>query len=284
MELTKDTQYNLEMRLQRIDEQMARFTTGTARSSDISIDLEDERAVTQKCLRICEDAKAFIESLTNQESSLLQEAPKNAAGELIRKAFDAQLETRQALGGNRDKLAETIGRLQQRLETLLLEGDPDNNKERMQLQEDINISKQCLELCKVAAEVSQQKIHIVREALADDNSDQVVVTTVADLFDVGKAVSTRHSAQVVGSMTPENFRDLTEKRYNSRILASVPDSSPTEAGASRSPSVPETLRRAGKSTPQATSNEDTTQGQRTSRAKPSPNEMRKRFTKDDVDE
>jgi hypothetical protein len=283
MELTKDTTYELKLQLQRIDERMALFAIETAPSSNSSIDLKDEKAVTQKCLRICEDAKAFIESLSNQESSLLQTTSKNTTEEAIQKAFDAQLETRQTLDENRDRFAEIIGRLQQRLETLVSEGDPENNKERLRLQEDINISKQCLEVCKVATEVSQQKIHIIGEAIADDNSDQVVVTTVADLFDVKKAVSTRHSAQVVGSLTPENFRDLTEKRYNSRFGALVTDSSPAEAGATRSPYVPEIPRGADRSTPPTTRNEHF-QGQRSSRTKPFPNEVRKRFTKDDVDE
>lgn len=282
MELTKNTMYELKMLLQRIDEKTALSGIETAQSSDDSIDLQDERAVTEKCLRVCEDAKAFIESSIKKESSLLQEAPENKSEDVIQKAFEAQLETRQTMDESRDKFAEIIGRLQQRLQTLILDGDPDNSKERLRLQDDIKISKQCLEVCKVATEVSEQKIHIIEEAIADDYSDQLVVTTVADLFNVKKAVSTKHSAQLVGSLTPENFRDLTEKRYDSRYGAVVPDSSQAEAGATRSPPSSETRRRADNITPPTTSNERP-QGLRTSGAKPSPNEMKKRSTKDDVD-
>lgn len=49
------------------------------KTSDIDINLKDEREVTQQCLRICEDAKSYIESLTSRESSLLQEPCQNAS-------------------------------------------------------------------------------------------------------------------------------------------------------------------------------------------------------------
>jgi hypothetical protein len=66
-------------------------------------------------------------------------------------------------------------------------GDPDDESEMLRLQEEINIQKQCLEVCKQAsAQVSSQKIHIIGEVIADDDCDQVVVTTLADLFSVGK--------------------------------------------------------------------------------------------------
>ncbi|KAI6609611.1 hypothetical protein MCOR14_012027, partial [Pyricularia oryzae] len=64
---------------------------------------------------------------------------------------------------------------------------PERDEQRLRVQEDIHASKQCLEICKQASkQVSRQKIHIVGEVVADDDTDQVVVTTLADLFDVGK--------------------------------------------------------------------------------------------------
>src|SRR5258708_26042476 len=98
--MIKDTAYNLELHLRRIDEKMTQFTIENTNTSDISINLKDEREVTKQCLRICEDARSYIESLSNRESSLLQEAPQNADEDYIRNSFEAQLLTRQALDEN----------------------------------------------------------------------------------------------------------------------------------------------------------------------------------------
>lgn len=76
--MIQDTTLNLEVHLQRIDEKMTRFTIEVAHIPEISIDLNNERGVTMQCLRICEDARSYIESLTNRESTLLPEAPQKA--------------------------------------------------------------------------------------------------------------------------------------------------------------------------------------------------------------
>ncbi|KFY59743.1 hypothetical protein V496_05552 [Pseudogymnoascus sp. VKM F-4515 (FW-2607)] len=216
-EMIQDTVYNLEFHLEQINQKMERFTPSNTSTSAISINLDDERAVTKQCLLICEDAKACIESLAHRESTLLQEAPPNTIEDDMRE-FKAKLLTRQTLDGTRDSLAETIGRLRERLESLLKE-DPNNSDDRIRLQNEINISKQSLDICKLASEVSHQKIYRIGEVIADGESDQVVVTTLADLFDVKKAVSTGNSAQLIGSMTAESLRDLTDKRYSSRFGA-----------------------------------------------------------------
>jgi hypothetical protein len=41
--------------------------------------------------------------------------------------------------------------------------------------------------------------------IAEGSSDQVVVTTLADLFDIQKALPKDNSAQLVGSMNAENW-------------------------------------------------------------------------------
>jgi Fungal N-terminal domain of STAND proteins len=273
--MIKDTAYNLELHLRKIDEKMTQFTIENTNTSDISIDLKDEREVTKQCLRVCEDARSYIESLSNRESSLLQEATQNTVEDYVQNSFEAQLLTRQALDENRDSFAEIIGHLRKRLETLVQNNDPGNDNERLRLQTDINISKQCLDVCKVASEVSRQKIYRIGEVIADGDSDQVVVTTLADLFDIKKALSKDNSAQLVGSMTDESLQHLTERRYSSRFGALAGDSDHTEAGATSSPSVFE-AQKSKSSFPSQTGNDEQSPGPRTRQNKPSPNEMRKR--------
>ncbi|OJJ79074.1 uncharacterized protein ASPGLDRAFT_70324 [Aspergillus glaucus CBS 516.65] len=262
-EMIQDTAYNLEVHLQRIDEKMARFTIEETKTPDIDIDLKDEREVTQQCLRICEDAKSYIESLTNRESSVLPNTPKNATAEDgdTGTCFEAQLLTRQALEENQNGFAETIHLLQKRLQSLILNKDR-NNEERLGLQEDIHISKQCLEVCKMASEVSHQKIYRIGEVVAEDDSDT-------------KAMSKGNAAQLVGSMTEGALRHLADKRYNNRFGVPVSDSYPVEAGISSSPSVSETQRSRSAFPPQ-TGDYEQSPGPKTRRTRAFPNEMRKR--------
>lgn len=273
--MIQDTAYNLEVHLRRIDEKMARFTTEGTNTSDTTIDLKDERAVTKQCLRICEDARSHIESLTRRESTLLNEAPQITTEDNMGSGFEAQQLTRQTLGENGGRLAETIGRLQERLESLILDGDPRNDNERRRLQDDIDISKQCLDVCKVASEVSHRKEYRIGEVIADGDSDQVVVTTLADLFDVKKALSKGNSAQLIGSMSEETLQHLAEKRYSSRFGAVAGDSVNTQASANTPLSVFETQNSKQYSAPQA-GNDEQLPGPEARRNKPSSNEMRKR--------
>lgn len=281
-EMVQDTAYNLQLHLQRIDEKMARFTNEEINCSEANIDLKDERAVIEQCLRICDDAKSYLESLTNRESSLLEGASKDASEDYIQGCFEAQLLTRRALNENRDSFADIIGRLQERLRSQVLNGEPRNSNERLQLQEDIDISKQCLEVCKVASEVSHQKIYRVGEVTADGDSDQVVVNTMSDLFDVKKAQSKGNAAQLVGSMTGESLQHLAKERYNTnRFRRLVDDSNSAQTNTTSSPPVFEAQTR--KHVPLETFNNGQPPTPEPGRKRPSPNEMRKRMMDGEMD-
>jgi hypothetical protein len=199
---------------------MERYNNDNLNAQTSSVNLNDEKEVTELCLQICEEAMRYLESLIKRESQILQE-PQNV--------FEAPLLTSQTLDENRDSFAKIIAQLRSRLESLVSKNDPGDGKERSRLMEDIDASKQCLQLCDLANEVSSRKIYKIGEVVADGDSDQVVVTTLADLFDVKKALSRGKSAQLVGSMGEESLQHLTEKRYNSRFGAVVPKSNPTQA-------------------------------------------------------
>ncbi|CAI6049359.1 unnamed protein product, partial [Clonostachys chloroleuca] len=89
---------------------------------------------------------------------------------------------------------------------------------RIRLEKDIEASRQCLEVCKVASsEVSTGKIYRIKEAVADGDSDQMLVTTLTDLFNIEKALSQGKSAQLLGSMSDETPQKVSEQRYSSRF-------------------------------------------------------------------
>lgn len=57
----------------------------------------------------------------------------------------------------------------------------------------------------------------------------MIVTTLADMFEVGRTISTNRSAMLVGSMSDEALMRLSHDRYNSRFgTADVND--PTTPG------------------------------------------------------
>ncbi|KAH6621817.1 hypothetical protein C7974DRAFT_397189, partial [Boeremia exigua] len=266
-EMIQDTIYDLNVRLKRVDQKLEGYANLSISTSDVNLD--DEKEVTQVCLRICEDAKLFLESLERQ-STVLQDG-KDATGTDEQHSFEAQLLTSQALGKNRDNFVSIIGQLQDRLQALILNDNPKDDKERKRLLEDINASKQCLEVCKVASEATSQKIYRVGEVVADGDSDQVVANTLADLFDVKKAISKDRSAQLVGCMSGEDLRFLAERRYQSRFGAFVPEPNvPVPPG-----QIVDTERET-KSTPRQTSPSSHAQS-RPKGEKPSPNEIRKRI-------
>jgi hypothetical protein len=268
-EMIQNTVHDLNIHLQRVDEKLEDFPSSSSATSGVN--LADEKEVTKQCLRICEDAKQFLES--TRKCSVLEE--HNVTEDQRRDSFRAQLLTRQALDENRDSFVRIIGQLQNRLESLVTENNPEYSRERSRLLDDISASKQCLEICKVASEVSSQKTYRVGEAIADGDSDQVVANTLADLFDVKKAISKDRSAQLVGSMSGPDLRFLAEKRYESRFGAFAP-----EPKSATRPTPIVHAEQESKSAPHQTDPAARTQS-RTRQGKPSSNEMRKRIIWDE---
>jgi hypothetical protein len=282
--MIKDTAYNLEMRLQRIDEKITAVGADhPTLLEDSSIDLQDEKAVTVQCLRICERASSFIKSLQDGQPVLQRETPQRSA-EYVLGQFEAQLLTQKSLNENRDNLLETIGRLRERLESIISNGNPAGESETLRLQEEINFLKQCLEVCKQASnQVSSQKIHIIGEVIGDEDCDQVVVTTLADLFNVGKVKAKSRSAQLVGSMPADVLKAMSKDRYGSRFGALGGSLETAQlAAAAASPSTFET-RKADRSLTRLNQAKEDGElaGPETAFDRPSPNEVRRRRAGDE---
>ena len=56
--MIKDTDHNLKIQQQRIDGKMNQFRSDSITTSSTSVNLEDDREVTDQCIRICEDARS----------------------------------------------------------------------------------------------------------------------------------------------------------------------------------------------------------------------------------
>ncbi|GLA18166.1 hypothetical protein AnigIFM62618_005321 [Aspergillus niger] len=88
-EMIQDTAYNLELHIRRIDKNLAQLTTEEINASDISLNLVDERDVTKQCLRLCEDAKSYNESLEIRESAILSDSFGSATENDMQNMFEA---------------------------------------------------------------------------------------------------------------------------------------------------------------------------------------------------
>ena len=134
----------------------------------------------------------------------------------------------------------------------------------------------------MAAELTRQKVYKIGEVIADGDSDQVVVTTLADLFDIGRALSKDKSAQLVGSMTAESLRHLTEKRYSSRFGAVLHDE-PKPARSSDVKPSSDTSARAKEHRLPHIGKQDQVSVPGSRQNRPSSNEMRKRMPEGAID-
>jgi hypothetical protein len=218
--MIKDTVCNLEIRLQHIDEKNTSVTTDRPTLlEDSTIDLQDEKAVTLQCLRICERASSYIELLQDRQLVLQREAPQQST-RYVSNQFKAQLLTQKSLNENQVNLLETIARLRERLDSIPSNWASNSGSERLRLQEEINSAKLSLEVCKEASiQVSNQKMHTFGEVISDEDSASVVVTTLADLFNFRKVNVMSRSAGLIGSLPDDLLRDISKDRYGSRLGA-----------------------------------------------------------------
>ncbi|KJR86853.1 uncharacterized protein SPSK_01752 [Sporothrix schenckii 1099-18] len=204
-EMIKNTVYDLHVHLQRIEEEISHDRpqrTSINSSTSSEAELEDEKDVIKQCIRICEDAESHLEFLQHQDPPMRM---SGGVGDVSDGDIEAQQMTFRALSESRDRIAETIGRLQERLNTTRHER-PEQILEKTRLQEDIDAQKKSLELCRRASEqVSFRKVHTFGEIVSERDSGQVVVTTLADVFDVKKVLAGQSSTQLVGSMTDETL-------------------------------------------------------------------------------
>jgi hypothetical protein len=272
-EAIKDTTYKLEIQLQRIEERLGNMASEGSSISDSDIDLEDEKAVTELCIRLCEEASARIKVL-QEEQPVLQDGKKQNS-QFMRTQFQAQLETNRTMTQNRQNFAMTISRLSGRLQSILLNDGPDRDSERLRLQDELKLAKECLELCNLASNQANQTIHIYGEVLADEDSDQVVLNTIADFFEIGKVTAKGNARQMVGSMKDETARQLSSDRYGSNTDNRTPELLRPQGLVAPSASTSENWKDKGPALSQ-TKEDQQSDGSDSRSDKPSPNEVRKR--------
>lgn len=133
---------------------MIRETTADL-EADLNIKrLMGQRQSVQQCLLICNSVKSHIQTLQENLQPL-----------------DAK--------PNQDRRQTAVAFSEARDGAMLM--DTDLQKWLFDLS--VKSAKQCLEVCKMAAEqASEQRVHILSDVSTEDYSQQIIVTTVEDLI------------------------------------------------------------------------------------------------------
>jgi hypothetical protein len=131
-------------------------------------------------------------------------------------SVNAQILTQNSLKENQEILLETIGRLQERRDSITFDVAPGSESETLRLQEEINFMKQCLEVCQQAS----NKIHI-SGIVSEEDCNQEVVTTLADLLHVRKVKTGSRSRGLVGLISEDVLREISKDRYGSSLGGSL---------------------------------------------------------------
>jgi chromosome segregation ATPase len=212
-EMIRETTADLEAHLQSIDDKLAAIANHPRSEPDPNAELsvkrmEEERQSAQQCILICESARSHIQSL--QDEIHLDAEPNQD-----------RRQTAIALSEARDRMVRMITDLQERLVDLSAKSvstevslrSNEFEKDRVRLLKEIDTAKQCLEVCNMAADqASKQRVHVFGDVSAEDNAQQIIVSTVGDLLNAKNIKVGNFSSQWLGSMTDASLQQLSIDR------------------------------------------------------------------------
>lgn len=244
------------------------------------VDLQNEKTVTERCLQICDRARIYIESLQEQQAPLLGQT--RATDTFIQTHFDARILTTRVLDANRARLMGTMRSLQEQLHSMNGQNSDGHERSKTCLSDDVRAAEECLRVCSEAYEqVTRLKVHNIGPVIAENDTDQVVITTMADLFNVERVQAKSRSAQLVGSTTPDVLRQISADRYGSRFGAVNGGLSSGDETTAPSVIVSRNADRSAPSHP--TGVKQRSKENKQSWTTPTANEMRRRKTESDDD-
>ncbi|EHK41938.1 hypothetical protein TRIATDRAFT_229251 [Trichoderma atroviride IMI 206040] len=232
MFMIRETTADLEVHLQSIDDKLAALADHPRSEPDPNAALtvkrmEEERQSAQQCILICESAKSHIQSLQDNMQRLDAEPNQD------------RRQTAVALSEARDRMVLMITDLQKRLVDLSAKSlstevslrSDEFEQDRARLLKEIDTAKQCLEVCNMAADqASRQRVHVFGDVSAEDNSQQIIVSTVGDLLNAKNIKVGSFSSQWLGSMTDTSLQQLSMDRTAQYININARESDPSFGG------------------------------------------------------
>lgn len=216
--MIRETTADLQAHVQSMDDKLAAIANRPRSEPDPAAELdvkrmEEERQSAQQCLLVCESARSQIQKHIQGLQDNME--PLDAGPNQDR------LQTAVALSEARDRMVRMITDLQKRLVNLSAKSlntevslrSNEFEQDQARLLKEIDTAKQCLEVCNMAADqASKQRVHVFGDISAEDNSQQIIVSTVGDLLNAQNVKVGNWSAQWLGSMTDASLQQLSIDR------------------------------------------------------------------------
>jgi hypothetical protein len=213
-EMIREATADLEAHLHDIDDKLTVIASNPRPDPDPAADesvrrMEEEKQSTQQCILICESARSHLQTLQEQFQPLDTQPDQS------------HLQTVAALSEARDRMVRMITDLQKRLVALSERSlnteislrPSEVEEDRLRLLKEIDTAKQCLEVCNLASDqASRHRVHVFGDVCAEDNSQQVIVSTVGDLLNAKNVKAGNWSTQWLGSMTDASLQQLSIDR------------------------------------------------------------------------
>lgn len=225
-DMIRNTKRDLEDHLEEVN---ARLQALTPPSNDRLVleqtDVErfkNERDSTEQCLDICADVLAHINELRFQPISVMQFNSGVPSGLSPRDLTHAHAMTLLTLKECTDRLSDTLARLraheestQSRLSSGTFIEEPRSmpGNEAQRLAREHDSVRQCLTVCSEADErASSGKVHVLDDIIIGENGEQMLISTLGDLYDARRVRLGDGAVQIVASTSEPAMQELFRAR------------------------------------------------------------------------
>ena len=208
--------------------------SGPSKQTSLLNDMKEEKQSLQQCLDICSKVSSFIKDI---ENSLQQNTSADSKEDLKlhRTTLGAysQTKTRGILTEFQGRIANNASELKNRLRELddkisiLTQDKSDNQGENMRYIRDAWDERaslvQCLGICADASKMANAaRTNELEDIVSDNNSRQIIVSTIGDLVSARHIVTGSGSLQCIGQMSDETIQHLSWK--GNQFESEKPDS------------------------------------------------------------
>lgn len=186
-------------------------------------EMKEEKESLQQCLEICSKVSSFI---TDAENSLRQAGSAGGEGDLglhgtTLHAY-SRTKTKGILTDFQSRIANNASELKNRLRELddkisiLAQDKSDDQGENIKYIQDARDERaslvQCLGICADASKIADAaRTNELEDIVSDDNSRQIIVSTIGDLISARHIVTGSGSLQCIGQMSDETIQYLSSK-------------------------------------------------------------------------
>lgn len=228
-DMIRTTKQDLEDHLSEINSRLQSFAPSIMNRSTLEpMDVERfkaERETTEQCLKICAGVLTHINELRLQPVPA-GNSPRNGGpvGLSTRDLTLAHIITLSALKDCTEKLSDTVAQLRahgDEAQGKLLTGAPiqgpttipDLGADAQSLAREQESLRQCLSVCSEADErASSGQVHVLDDISIGKNGEQMLITTLGELFEARRVKLDDGATQVVASASDTTIEELFRTR------------------------------------------------------------------------